>query len=238
MTNQHPPDDEETSVFTVVPQSAITHHVAPPSVMPPITPVETPGAPQAAAQIGPQYAPQYAPQYPPTVPAVAPPAVMPPLYPAYRPAAAPYGTSGRAVFAGLVLLIFGLIELVGGAAGAVAASSLRAVWNQLLKGEGIRVDGASLIGVLTLAFLILLLLGVLHIVAAGGVFGHKRWGRVLGVLLSVAGTVAGAWLLYRSLPINDARELVGLLLILVPYAISLLGLLFPRDHFRRAWSVR
>ena len=229
MTNQHNPDDEETSVFTVVPQSTATHHVPPPSVMPPITPVAGPIAPQAP--------PQYPPQYPPVVPAIAPPAVMPPIYPAYRPAPAPYGTSGRVVFAGLVLLVFGLIELVGGAVGAVAASSLRAVWNQLLKGEGIRVDGASLIGVLTLAFLILLLLGVLHVVAAGGVFGHKGWGRVLGVLLSLVGAVAGAWLLYRSLPINEGREIVAPLLVLVPYAIALLGLLFPRDHFRHGWPV-
>jgi hypothetical protein len=231
MTQQHTPDDEETSVFTAVPLSPTTHHVAPSSVMPPITPVAAPVLQEAP----PQYAP-YPPQYP--APAAAPPSVMPPLYPAYRPTPAPYGTSGRAVFAGLVLLIFGLIEVVGGAAGAVAASSLRAVLNRLLKNDGITIDGGSLIGVLTLAFVLLLLLGVFHIVAAGGVFGHKRWGRVLGVLLSLFGTVAGAWLLYRALPISEARDLVGPLLVLVPYAICLLGLLFPRDHFRRAWPVR
>jgi len=234
MTKQHTPDDEETSVFTAVPLSTTTHHVAPPSVMPPIEPVGSPISPQTPAQ----YAPLYAPQYPPAAPVAAPPAVMPPLYPAYRPALAPYGTSGRAVFAGLVLLIFGLFELVGGAAGAVAASSLRAALNRLLKSDGITVDGASLIGVLTLAFLIVLLLGLLHIVAAGGVFGHRRWGRVLGVLLSLAGTVVGAWLLFRSLPIGEGRELVAPLLVLVPYAIGLLGLLFSRDHFRRTWPFR
>jgi len=232
MTNQHTPDDEETSVFTVVPQSTPAHQVAAPSVMPPLTPVAAPITPATPA------APQYAPQYPPPTPTIVPPAVMPPLYPAYRPAPAPYGTSGRAVFAGLVLLIFGLIEITGGAVGAVAASALRAALNQLLKSEGIRPDGASLIPLLTAAFLTILLLGVLHIVAAGGVFAHKRWARLLGILLSLIGTVAGAWLLYRVLPANEGRELVAPLLVLIPYAISLLGLLFPRDHFRRAWPVR
>jgi hypothetical protein len=60
----------------------------------------------------------------------------------------------------------------------------------------------------------------------------------LGLLLSLTGTVVAAWLLYRILPVSEGRELVVPLLVLVPYAICLLGLIFPRDHFRRAWPVR
>jgi hypothetical protein len=163
---------------------------------------------------------------------------MPPLYPAYRPA--PSETSGRAGLAALILIVFGLTEAVVGTVGAIFASTLRRTFDQLLRDQGIRIEAQSLTGVLTAIFLTLLLLGVLQMVAAGGVLGHKRWGRRLGVLLSLAGVVAGGWLAYRAVALDEAglARLTLPLLVLVPYAISLLGLLFPGGHFQRNWPGR
>jgi len=210
MTNRHTPDDEETSVYTV----------APPAGAPATPPVSQPVA-------GPSM-----PYYPPPA-ATAPPSVMPPLYPAYRPPT--YETSGRASLAAIVLIVFGLAEAIAATFGAVFASTLRRVFDQLLRDQNVRIEAASLTGLLTAIFLTMLLLGVLQLVAAGGVLGHRRWGRSLGILLSLAGTIAGGWLVYRVVIGDDARlaTLTLPLLVLIPYLISLLGLLFPGNHFRR-----
>ncbi len=163
---------------------------------------------------------------------------MPPLYPAYRQP--PYETSGRAGLAALILIVLGLSEAVIAVLGAIFASTLRRAFGQLLRDQGFTVDASSLTGALTAVFLTLLLLGVLQIIAAGGVLGHRRWGRWLGVLLSLIGTGAGGWLVYRVIVADQATvaTLAAPLLVLIPYLVSLLGLLFPGRHFRRGWPAR
>lgn len=212
MTNLHTPDDEETSVYTVA--------------QPERQPVRPP-APTSTA--GPPNMP------PVSQPVMAPPTVMPPLYPAFRPAG--YESSGRAALAAMILIIFGLAEAIAATFGAIFASTLRRAFDQLLRDQGTRIEAASLTGVLTAIFLTMLLLGVLQLLAAGGVLGHRRWGRSLGILLSLTGTILGAWLAYRVVVGDDARltTLTLPLLVLIPYLISLLGLLFPGNHFRRGW---
>ena len=177
------------------------------------------------------------PTYPPT-PSYAAPATVPPLYPAYRQP--PYETSGRAGLAALILIVLGLSEAVIAVLGAIFASTLRRAFGQLLRDQGFTVDASSLTGALTAVFLTLLLLGVLQVIAAGGVLGHRRWGRWLGVLLSLIGTGAGAWLVYRVFAADQATlpTLAVPLLDSLSYLVSLLGLIFPGRHFRRAWPTR
>jgi len=227
MTNQHTPNDEETSVFPAVqPEPLAPRAPAPPSVMPPLTPVAAPPP-----------VPTAMPVYPPTAGYV-PPATVPALYPAYRQP--PSETSGRAGLAALILIVVGLSEAVIAVLGAIFASTLRRAFGQLLRDQGLTVDANSLTGVLTAVFLTLLLLGVLQLIAAGGVLGHRRWGRSLGVLLSLIGTAAGGWLVYRVIAADKATvaTLAVPLLVLIPYLVSLLGLLFPGKHFRRSWPAR
>src|SRR4051812_16255794 len=90
MAKQHTLDDDETSVFTVVQPASPGRAIEPPVI--PVAPVVAPPAEQPMPI-----------QYAPPMPPFAPPSVMPPLYPPYRPAPAPFGTSGRAGLAGLVL---------------------------------------------------------------------------------------------------------------------------------------
>jgi hypothetical protein len=212
MTSNKPPNDEETSVYTVAMPPSPPVIALPPEAQPPVVMAQ-------------------------------PPVAEPPLYPTYvQPtyARAGYGTAARVVFAGVVLLVFGLAEALGGAAGAVIASSLRRVFDQLLRNEGLRIEAASLTSVLTAVFVTMLVLGILHIVAAGGVLAHRGWGRWLGVLLSLLGVVVGAWLVGRVFGAEVVRPASSLapLAILVPYSISLLALLFPADHFRRGGRSR
>ena len=165
------------------------------------------------------------------------PPVVSPVYPQYPPVAygrAPYGTAGRVVFAGVVLFVFGLGEALGGAVGAVAAAALRKLFDQLLRNEGLRIEAASLTSLLTGVFVTVLVLGIVQMIVAGGVFAHRGWGRWLGIVLALIGTIVGAWLTYR-VTAGDGRvaSYVAPLAILIPYAVTLLALLFPADHFRR-----
>jgi hypothetical protein len=165
------------------------------------------------------------------------PPVSSPVYPPYAPVAygrAPHGTAGRVVFAGVVLFVFGLGEALGGAVAAVAATTLRKLFDQLLRNAGLRIEAASVTSVLTGVFVTVLVLGIVHMMAAGGVFAHRGWGRWLGIVLGLIGTIVGVWLTYR-VAAADGRfaSYVAPLAILIPYGLTLLALLFPGDHFRR-----
>ena len=164
--------------------------------------------------------------------ATPPVAVSPPLYAPGR--AARYETTGRAVFAAVVLLVFGAVEALGGALGAVFAAGIRRAFDQALRGAGIRIEANALPTVVAATFVVVLLVGVLHIAAAAGILSHRSWARALGVLLCAAGLALGAVLLYRTLDVRGMRlpTVVGELGLLVPYAVTLLALLFPGDHFR------
>ena len=206
--------DDETTVYTVVPTAA------PPVVRNvPLPPVE-----QSPAE-------------PPVVPAAMPPAAMPPFArgtATYGYRHAGYGTTARVVFAGVVLLLFGAAWGLGGAAGAVFARNLRRVFDDVLRAEGIRVVPDALVSVITGIFVALLVVGVLHMAAAAGVFSHRTWGRVLGFVLCLVGVLAASFLLGRALSGDTARTaaLTAALGLLVPYGVSLLALTFAGDHFR------
>jgi formate-dependent nitrite reductase membrane component NrfD len=157
---------------------------------------------------------------------------MPPLYTPYRQPFPP--TVGRVVFAGVVLLIFGVAGTVAGIAGAIFASALRRLFDQALRDQGIRVEQGALINVVAGFFVVLLLLGVLHIVAASGVLSHGNWGRVLGILLCGLGVALSALLLVRAglaPPASAPRGVVAALALLLPYGVSLISLLFAGAHF-------
>jgi hypothetical protein len=159
--------------------------------------------------------------------------LVPPLYPV-----APQRiqvTVGRVVFAAVVLLVFGAVEALGGTLGAVFAGSMRRVFDQALRGEGVRIEPTAVVSVVTGFFVVMLLLGVLHVAAAIGVLVHRTWGRVLGAMLAALGTTSAAFLLVRVIEPHAGRVsgVVAVLAVLVPYVITLLALLFAGDHFRQ-----
>lgn len=129
--------DDETTVYPVVPAPP------PPCVraapLPPIQPIEPPVV---------------------AAPMVAPlPLAMPPVMPAAvaygaRRAHPAYVTVGRVVFAGVVLLLFGAVEALGGALGAVFAASLRKAFDQALRSIDVRIEQTALPTVVAGAFLV------------------------------------------------------------------------------------
>lgn len=163
---------------------------------------------------------------------------MPPLYPVARQQFVV--TVARVVFGAVVLLVFGAVEALGGTVGAVFAGSLRRIFDQALRGEGVRIEQGSLLSVVTGFFIVLLLLGVLHLAAAIGMLAHRTWGRFLGFLLATLGTASAGLLLVRAIEPHAGRQMsvIAVLAVLLPYLVTLLALLFPGGHFRQRYSRR
>ncbi|MGI8534252.1 MAG: hypothetical protein ACR2LP_05175 [Candidatus Limnocylindrales bacterium] len=85
---------------------------------------------------------------------------------------------------------------------------------------------------------IMLIIGLPHLLAALGAPLHKGWARWLGVIVSVVGILLGALILAGGNVTNTVNNqtvtfnAVGpALFIAVPYALSLLALIFSRRHF-------
>ena len=87
----------------------------------------------------------------------------------------------------------------------------------------------------------MLVVGLLLLITSVGVFGHRSWGRYLGLLLALLGILVGVLgiLTANSQPIivdgrsfdfkENASPSIGFL---VYYAIIFLGLLLGGGHFR------
>lgn len=206
-------DLEETDAYDVRMFPA-PRPMPPPPVMPVMPPAAAP--PPAAG------APAHS--VPPTSPAIARRPAPPPAWPAgWRP---PYDTSALAVLSATTLLIFGIV-------GAVVLGFLLAIWDAVA-----RLSLGTLVQVQTvestrIVLLTLLLVAIAQVVAAIGVFAHRGWARLLGIAISVPGTIVGTLLLIAA----TSRELLietwlgGLLL--GGYGFSFFGLIAGNSHFRR-----
>jgi len=155
--------------------------------------------------------------------------------PAHWPA--PYGSSGGAIVAAVILLIYGIpLLLFGGLVTLVAVSIGDAFTQQLrsqLEAEGLAFDIEAMMRFVVLVFAIVFVLGLVHVVAAIGVLMHKGWGRLLGVVMATLGVLFGALTLAPALTVGEPGSLVFALLLVAGYGLVLLGLITGGSHFRR-----
>jgi hypothetical protein len=127
------------------------------------------------------------------------------------------------------ILTFGLgsILMLGGAliAGLSTTSDV----------EGLPIVGAFAGLVTGLAFLIVFW-GLLEVIASIGMFIHRGWGRVLGLIVAVVGALFTGLGLVASLGAADQTAGgIGVSLVLFAgYAFTVLALVVGAEHFRRA----
>ena len=150
---------------------------------------------------------------------------------------APYGSAGLATLAGLLLLLLGLVDVIGGALLFVNPSPLSSFVGRVQEiNIGIRLTRDSL-GAMPA---VLLVIGVAELLAAVGIFGHKTWGRVLGILAALVGLAmsgAGVALAMAVAP-GASMQMIIMAVALISYALILVGLLLGGGHFRRRFPQR
>ena len=171
-------------------------------------------------------------------PGTYPPGYPPQPYPAqgqyWHPAPAARGTSGLAVFAALLLFALGLVVVLAGIWTLTQGAELgRFIRENDVAVFGRQVDRDTLRTVLSLLPAILILLGVLHLLASVGVFGHRAWGRWLGVLMAVLGLVMGIFGVSAGLAFGGVSltTIVAIVLV-VAYAYVVLALATGGRHFQ------
>ena len=92
---------------------------------------------------------------------------------------------------------------------------------------------------------IMLIIGIIHLIAAIGVFGHRRWGRAFAIVLSILGILGALGIFTVSagfeamdVGLNEALKgeegSVGAsIFVLACYLIVFLGMTVGRRHFRK-----
>jgi hypothetical protein len=92
---------------------------------------------------------------------------------------------------------------------------------------------------------ILLILGLIHLIGAMGIFAHRRWGRAFGIVLGFLGVLVGLGIItvsagFEALDVGldeaikgEEGSLAASALVLFSYLLVLLGMFVGRRHFKK-----
>lgn len=156
----------------------------------------------------------------------------------YWTPAAEYANNPLVIIAGVVLLIFGLLVTLVGIVGLLGGMMAAALFEEFVTPDmGFDFDVRSLATVVLVIFGIVLVLGILHLLSALGIFLHKGWARAIGLFLAVLGTLIGVLMVVTALDLRRAEEggLVVALVVAVGYGLTLFALILGGNHFRRKY---
>ena len=133
-----------------------------------------------------------------------------------------------ATLAGLVLVIVGLlVTLVGG--------FLTFFGGRLFQSPFATDTPGGISGGFTLTGAVILVTGILHLLSGIFVWAHRSWARYLGLVLGALGVLLGIVSIVSSTGSTSSQQigLVTGLVILVAYALVLVGLIMGGRHFRK-----
>jgi hypothetical protein len=160
--------------------------------------------------------------------------------PGYRHAAR-YPTNPLVILAAMVLLVFGLVVTLIGILGLIGGVFLIALLGDLLTTElAIAVDLDAFATLALVAFGVVLIGGVLHLLSSIGIFMHRSSARAIGVVLAALGTLLGgvgiAFVMQDVFPGQDVgRALTVPAIVAVGYGLTLFALIVGGNHFRRRY---
>jgi hypothetical protein len=147
-----------------------------------------------------------------------------------------HGTSVLAIIAGIALLLYGLLTMLGGAGLLLVGSFVNDLVNQANADVSLAKAIRDAIAVVAV---VILIYGLVEVLAAIGIWAHKGWGRALGIIYGVLGTLVGLAAIggARSVTtVNGTSTSGGIgvaLFILVPYAFVLVAMIIGGGQFRR-----
>jgi hypothetical protein len=146
-----------------------------------------------------------------------------------------YNTSILAIIAGVILLLWGLLWTLGGVALIAVSNATGLITDNL--GQNL---ADSIHNVIVVVGAVVLIVGLLQLLSALGVWLHKSWARIIGILFGILGTlfglaaVAGATQNRSGLSTSTTgNSMAGALAVLISYALVLVILIIAGGHFRR-----
>jgi len=92
---------------------------------------------------------------------------------------------------------------------------------------------------------ILVIIGIIQVIAAVGIFGHRRWGRAFGIVLGLLGILGALGIFTISagfeamdVGLTDAikgeeNSVAASLFVLACYGLVFIGMITGRRHFRK-----
>ena len=158
-----------------------------------------------------------------------------------------YDRSFAAVLAGWVLLTWGFVWGIAGALVLYAQSITDWVANVPLSAdvETLIADIEATEDRIFAFGAILVIIGIIHLIGAIGIFGHRRWGRAFGLVLGLLGILAALGIFTISagfeamdVGIEAAMEgeegsVAASLFVLGCYLLVFLGMIIGRRHFKK-----
>jgi len=144
-----------------------------------------------------------------------------------------------AILAGIVLVIFGLIVTAVGAIAVIGGETIGNLFGTGAQGDALR-------SAVTIIAVIILVIGILHLLSGIFTFAHRSWARWVGVILGVLGVLFGIASVLggtgprtstvingQTVTTDPQSALVTGVVILIAYAIVVLGLIMGGKHFRK-----
>ena len=152
-----------------------------------------------------------------------------------------YGTSPLVVLAGLLLVVLGVgVALFGAWMLTQGPDISRFIRDNDIAVFGRSIDRETLRNVLSPLPGVLMVLGLLQLIAGGGVFAHKRWARALGILFAMVGVLVGIFAVSTALALASGASpaMIVAAAVLTSYALVLLTLIAGGGHFRARQASR
>ncbi len=154
----------------------------------------------------------------------------------YPATLAGFRTSPLAVFAGLLLLVFGIGVIAIGVFAITQGEDLaRFIRDHDVAIFGSQITRDTLRTVLSPSPGVLIVLGVLQILSGIGVMAHKSWARWLGFLLALLGLLVTVYAVSIGLAVAAGFTLAVIIgvVLLVGYVLIVVALLGGGSHFHR-----
>jgi Na+-transporting NADH:ubiquinone oxidoreductase subunit NqrB len=147
-----------------------------------------------------------------------------------------YSTMFLGAFAGFLLLVFGLVDIVGGAwlytQGRELANLIERTTVNLF---GTTLDKQTLRTLLGPLPPVMIVIGLLEVLTGAFIIAHRSWARWLGILLSLIGLLVGIASISFAIALapGSSIQLIGAIAVLIGYAFILLALFAGGGHFKR-----
>ncbi len=155
-----------------------------------------------------------------------------------------YGRSFMAVLAAWVMLTWGIVWVVLGALVLWVKSVTSLIGDAALSADAMdlaRQADEQIVAVGGIA----LILGLVHVIGAIGIFGHRNWGRAFGIILGLLGVLAGLGIItfaagFEALDVGideaikgEEASLGASVVVVASYLLIFLAMFVGKRHFRK-----